>query len=166
MDCYLAAALKRLHQSVLVIGYGNLLRSDDGIGQQIAQDVASWGMPNVEAIAVHQLTPELAETLAMFDMVIFIDACWMSDDQDIQVEQIKSSSHPITGHVSDPRSLLGLTQTLYDRIPQAWWVMVPGVNFGVGDCLSSVAEQNRETALQTIERLIQPMRTQPCMKSE
>ena len=167
MDCYLAAALKSLRRSILLIGYGNLLRSDDGIGQQIAQEITSWQIPNVKTIAIHQLTPELAETLPEYDIAIFVDACSISDYQDIQIEQIKSSQfNPIVGHVSDPRSLLALAQALYARVPRAWWVMVPGVNFEVGDRLSSTAEQNIETALQQIDHLIQITRAEPCMKLE
>ncbi|NJR62242.1 MAG: hydrogenase maturation protease [Cyanobacteria bacterium CRU_2_1] len=167
MDCYLAATLKSLCRSILVIGYGNLLRSDDGIGQQIAQSVAAWGMPNVQTIAIHQLTPELAETLETFDIVIFVDAYPISDYQDIQIKLINSSQfNPIMGHTGDPRSLLALAQALYNRVPQTWWVIVPGVNFEVGDRLSSIAEHHIEIALQKIDHLIQTVRTEPCTKSE
>lgn len=159
MDCCLAATLKSLHRSILVIGYGNQLRSDDAIGQQVAQEIGSWRMPNVKTVAVHQLTPELAEILSDFDVTIFIDACSDSDYQDIHIEPIKLSKINSTmAHTSDPRSLLALTQALYDHVPQAWWVMVPGVNFEVGDCLSATAEQNIETALQQINHLMQIVR--------
>jgi Ni,Fe-hydrogenase maturation factor len=30
-----------------VIGYGNTLRSDDGVGQIIAKQIARWNLPNV-----------------------------------------------------------------------------------------------------------------------
>jgi hydrogenase maturation protease len=165
MDCHLAAALKSLHQSILVVGYGNLLRSDDGIGQQVAGEIAGWGIPNVQTIAVHQLTPELAEMLANPDIAIFVDACPISDDQDIQIKPINPSNFsPLMGHTSDPRSLLALSQVLYSRVPQAWWVIVPGMNFEVGDRLSSVAERNMEAALQEINHLMQTARTKPCTK--
>jgi len=150
-----------LQSPILVIGYGNLLRSDDGIGQQIAQAIGTWGMSDVQTIAVHQLTPELAETLASFDVTIFVDACAISDHQDIQIERIESLRFsPLMGHTSDPRSLLALSQVLYDRAPQAWSITVPGANFEVGDRLSSVAERNIETALQRINDLMQMARTE------
>ena len=40
---------------ILVIGYGNTLRSDDGVGPHIAQEVAAQGWPSVCSITVHQL---------------------------------------------------------------------------------------------------------------
>ena len=58
----------------LVIGYGNELRRDDGLGPQAARAVAGWGMPGVLALSCHQLTPELAEIVADAEEALFIDA--------------------------------------------------------------------------------------------
>ncbi|GAB4383360.1 MAG: hydrogenase [Elainellaceae cyanobacterium] len=166
MNCHLAATLKSLRHSVLVIGYGSPLRNDDGVGQQIATDIANWRMPNVEAIAVHQLTPELVEKLAETDIAIFVDA-YPSSTKEVQVHSLALAQSGITtGHWCDPSVLLATTQALYGVRPQAWWVTVPGENFELGECLSSVAQQGIETALETIERLIQTARANLCMKSE
>lgn len=165
MDCRLAATLKSLHRSILVVGYGNPLRRDDGVGQETAKQIATWEMPNVEAIAVHQLTPELAEPLARVEVAIFIDAYPATAEQNIQVRPLElAKSGKTSGHWCEPQVLLAMTQALYDGHPQAWWVMVPGVDFGLGDSLSPVAKQGIESALQHIEQLIQSARTEPCMK--
>jgi hydrogenase maturation protease len=165
MDCHLAATLKNLHRSLLVIGYGNPLRSDDGVGQQIAKQVAVWGIPNVEAIAVHQLTPELVEPLARVELAIFIDAYPATTNQEIQVRPLELAKSGMTsGHWCEPQVLLAMTQALYGSHPQAWWVMVPGVNFELGECFSTVAEQGIEAALQDIEHLITSVRLELCMK--
>jgi hypothetical protein len=68
----MAARLKTI--TVLVIGYGNTLRGDDGVGYQVAETVAEWQLPQVRSIAVHQLLPELAADIAEVDLVIFVDA--------------------------------------------------------------------------------------------
>ncbi|XGV97904.1 MAG: hydrogenase maturation protease [Leptolyngbya sp. BL-A-14] len=165
MDCHLAATLKSLRHSILVIGYGNLLRRDDGVGQQIAQQVARWGMPNVEAIAVHQLTPELVEPLSMVDLAIFVDACPTTAVPEIQVRPLElARSGMISGHWCEPQLLLAMTHLLYNYYPQAWWVMVPGVDFELGEGLSLIAKQGMEEALQEIEQLIHAARVEPCMK--
>ena len=63
MDCHLAATLKRLNRSLLVIGYGNPLHRDDGVGQDVAKQIAAWRLPNVEAIAaMAQLPPRFSTT--------------------------------------------------------------------------------------------------------
>ena len=58
----------------LIIGYGNPLRGDDGLGWRAAEQLAEI-IPQSEAevIACHQLTPELAEPISRARLVIFID---------------------------------------------------------------------------------------------
>jgi hydrogenase maturation protease len=115
---------------VVVIGYGNTLRSDDGAGQQVATLVEDWQLPQVRSLAVHQLTPELAAELATAQMVIFVDA--YPESSTVQVHSLTDQVPETTdrlGHTSNPRSLLNLARTLYDATPTAWWVLIPAVNF-------------------------------------
>ncbi|BAZ49500.1 hypothetical protein NIES4103_21120 [Nostoc sp. NIES-4103] len=138
--------------NVIAIGYGNELRSDDGIGQRVAKALHIF---NVKAIAVHQLTPELAEALANSDLAVFIDACLMSESSQVQIESISPASRNfITAHTADPRSLLALTQAIYDYCPPAWWIKVPGVNFELGYSLSPIAETGVAIATQKITQII------------
>lgn len=138
--------------NVVAIGYGNDLRSDDGIGQTVANRLQ---LPNVKSLAVHQLTPELAEILASADLAIFIDACLANESSEVQVRSLcPEFCGIITGHIADPRSLLALTQVLYGYCPIAWWVLVPGENFAIGDRLSATAQQGIAIALEKIAQII------------
>ncbi len=150
---------------ILVIGYGSPLRSDDVVGQQIAEAVAAWKIPHVQAIALHQLTPELAEQLAGVEMVIFVDAYPASTaEQGVQVRPLQVGNSAITtGHWCEPPELLAITEALYGSHPQAWWVMVPGIDFELGQNCSAPAKQNIQIALQQIQQLIQIARKEPCM---
>jgi hypothetical protein len=58
----------------LVVGYGNTLRGDDGIGYRVAEAVAKWQLPQVRSIAVAQLLPELAADIGEVEIVMFVDA--------------------------------------------------------------------------------------------
>ena len=49
---------------LVVIGYGNELRGDDGAGPRVARAVAAHNLPGVQIITAHQLTPEMADGLA------------------------------------------------------------------------------------------------------
>jgi Ni,Fe-hydrogenase maturation factor len=160
-----------------VIGYGNDLRGDDAVGPLAAAAVAAWDMPGVPALAIHQLTPELAEPLAEADLAIFVDAhvpapapkhgqrspslcVWESGVGDEGAEVV--SVHPIEpaavdsaiGHTGDPRALLALTKALYGRCPIAWSITVPAHSFSFGAGLSPVAERGLAAALQQIRNLI------------
>ncbi len=151
-----------MNYDALVIGYGNELRSDDGIGQRVAKLLQS---SNVKSIAVHQLTPELAQDLAHTDLSIFVDACLTSYSSQVQIQTLSPKSfNVIAGHTSDPRSLLALTQAIYGYCPPAWWVTIPGVNFELGENLSPLAEQGIEIAIEQINHLITTARKELRMK--
>ncbi|XWK87227.1 MAG: hydrogenase maturation protease [Phormidium sp.] len=155
MNSHLSAILETLNKSFIVIGYGNDLRSDDGIGPRVAQEVEAWGVPNVKSLGLHQLTPEIADTIKDVDGVIFVDACQLPDVQEVQVLKIEAEE---TGksmtHNVDPRSLLALCQTLYNSHPHAWCINVPAVNFEMGETLSPVAEQGLSQALEKIDFIL------------
>ncbi|GCL41133.1 MULTISPECIES: hydrogenase maturation protease [Nostocales] len=141
--------------TTIIIGYGNELRSDDAIGQKVANIINSWHLSDVESLAVHQLTPELAANLANVNLAIFVDAMMSSESENVEVESIlPTESNMMLGHIGDPRSLLSLTKYLYGYCPTAWLVTVPGVNFELGDCLSPIAEIGINIALNKIINII------------
>jgi hydrogenase maturation protease len=153
--------------SVLLIGYGNALRSDDAAGLKVSDAISSWRFVNVSTYCVHQLTPELAEILAKVDIAIFVDAYLATVEQGVRMCPIELTYTNVTmGHSSNPSHLLALTQALYGYSPQGWWVIVPGVNFELGESLSPVAQQGVKIALEKINHLIKTVRKELCMKLE
>ncbi len=141
--------------TVLVIGYGNLLRGDDGIGQTVAMRVEEWEWMNVRSRPVHQLMPELAQELSEVQLAIFVDAALSGDDVTrSQLEPVPEQGLP-WGHSLSPPRLLSLCQWLYQTVPQAWIISVPGVDFSDSDRLSPLAQQRVKIALSHITHLIQ-----------
>jgi hydrogenase maturation protease len=121
---------------ILVIGYGNELRRDDGLGPHVARRIAAANYAHVRVLTCFQLVPELAADLAEIPLVIFVDA--RDDPRRCSVELRRITAEETTdwsSHSGDPRALLALTHAVYGRAPEAWWVMVPGEDFGfVNDC--------------------------------
>ncbi|MDJ0632066.1 MAG: hydrogenase maturation protease [Xenococcaceae cyanobacterium MO_188.B29] len=141
----------------LVIGYGNTLRSDDGAGQRVAEKIARWKLPGVQTLAVHQLTPELAENIAQADTVIFVDAVATKDNSvSVKIQQLEAEDNNNSlGHSCNPRSLLSFTQLVYGKTIPAYWVLIPAVKFDFGEELSSLTERGIDIALRQIKtRLI------------
>jgi hydrogenase maturation protease len=148
-----------VNQTILVIGYGNSLRCDDGVGPYIASHVETWEIPDVKAIAVQQLTPDLAEKLIKADLVIFVDAN-LTHTKTVQVYPIAiAESGMVTGHWCEPSILLAITQALHGWHPKAWWVTVPGSNFDLGETFSTLTQHETNVALEAINHLIQTART-------
>lgn len=147
--------LKPATLQILVIGYGNTLRSDDGVGQTVAEIVKAWKLPHVQVMPVHQLTPELAEPLANADLAIFVDAYPADGKPEVQVCPLEPASSGWTiGHTSAPKGLLAIAQALYHHYPQAWLVAIPAKNFELGDSLSPIAEQGMVEALKIIDGMM------------
>jgi hydrogenase maturation protease len=154
--------------SILVIGYGNSLRSDDGAGCRVSDIVASWDLPYVRSLTVHQLTPELAEPIAQSELAIFIDA-WVGGNGSaikrkksspvLQVQKIDVSKQlnaaPINelGHLSDPRSLLLLAKQVYGEVPVAYSLLLPAVNWEFGEQVSAVTRKSIEQAADFLQKL-------------
>ncbi len=141
----------------LVIGYGNTLRSDDGAGQKVAEKIAQWELPEVRSLAVHQLTPELAEDISQADAVIFIDAVATNSENSIsvQIQQLQVADNDTSlGHSCNPRSLLSVTQVLYGKVIKAYWVLIPAVNFDFGEELSSLTQRGIDLALNQVKQII------------
>jgi len=142
---------------ILIIGYGNTLRGDDGAGVQVAEIVSEWELPNVRSLPVHQLTPELAEAIAGAKLAIFIDACSSSKFRQLQVRSLTVEEDygiSATTHSCDPRSLLQIAQFLYGNAPPAWWLLIPSTNFEFTEELSFVTQKGMAQALIKIKELI------------
>ena len=134
----------------LVIGYGNTLRRDDGVGQRVAESIAALGLPGVEALACALLTPELAGLVARAGTVVFVDAS-VEAPRRVQLRRLEpADSSRILAHAADPRTLLALARDVFGRVPQAWWLTIPIEDLGIGEELSLLARRGLELAVQEI----------------
>jgi hydrogenase maturation protease len=139
---------------VLVIGYGNTLRGDDGIGPAVAADVAALGLSGVRVIVTHQLTPELAANLADARLAVFIDAATGGESvTGVQIEAAEAGA--VLTHVGDPREPLALCVAVYRRCPEAWLVTAAGADFDLHDGLSPTGRENAQAALGFVKSLIE-----------
>jgi len=123
----------------LVIGYGNTLRGDDGAGIRAAELVATR-LPDVDSLCVHELQPELAETISLYDRVFFLDASIRSERLR-QFTLEPGAAAPDGSHTLSPATLLSLSQTLYRRLPHtATLIEIPAFRCDFGEQLSTETE--------------------------
>jgi hydrogenase maturation protease len=139
----------RPEYNVLLVGYGNLLRSDDGVGPAIVSRLAASFLENRKCMFMtpHQLTPEVAEDIVHAERVLFIDASLELPPGKIQVRRLSwegpSNGRPLGHHVS-PQSILALAQSLFGSTPRAWSVAVGVANLSVGDRLSPAVSRSAQ----------------------
>jgi len=129
-------------KQVLVVGYGNTLRSDDGVGPYAIRELQKlMSRENVEFLEVQQLQPEHAEVLSRKDLAIFIDAVMQVISGETHYEIIfPASKAPGMSHSTDPESLLFAAKELYGRAQKAILATVAGECFGLGTQLSLEVE--------------------------
>lgn len=141
-----------MREGVLFIGYGNPLRGDDSAGPLAAHRLAERGFL---ALAVHQLTPELAERLAGAHTVVFLDADAFLRPGAIAIEALTSgpASRPFE-HDASPAGLLRLARTAYGAEPASWLIRIGGENFGFGEGLLASAETALSHAVEAAASLI------------
>jgi hydrogenase maturation protease len=142
--------------ALLVIGYGNELRSDDGVGPKTAAAVAEWNLPDVRTVICHQLTPELAVPIAAAQCVIFVDAA-VDCGTSVELHALQpADSAEVMAHAPDPHSLLGLAKDIFGRSPSAFWLTIPIENVDFGENLSACAHDGMQIALEKIRQLLTP----------
>lgn len=146
-----------MSDNTLVLGYGNPLRGDDGVGWQAAILVARELENTVDVLARHQLTPELAETLSEVDRVIFIDAACEGAPGEVCCRQLTSqwrSGQSFTHHVA-PADLLAMSQALYGHAPTGYLVTVNGASFGYTEALSPAVSAALPQVLAQVKEIVQ-----------
>ena len=138
---------------LLVIGYGNTLRGDDGVGPRVAEAVADLNLPGVCALACPMLTPELADPISQARVAIFVDAAVDAPDE-VQLRKLEpNDSAQLMAHAADPRTMLALARDAFGHVPEAWWLTIPVFNLDFSEVLSPRAQRGFEEAVRKIQAL-------------
>src|SRR5579859_189352 len=143
---------------VLIVAYGNPLRSDDGVAWRAA-DALEAHLPEsaVEIVRVHQLVPELAEAVSRSAAVIFVDAAQsLGNPGEVRCEELVPTAGDASfSHQMSPAGVVALAKQLYDASPRAFSATLTGECFDHGEALSSVAASALPALVARIEKLVQ-----------
>ncbi len=151
----------------LVLGYGNVDRGDDSIGYYVVNQLARrFGHLDVEpyselpetltdTIDVYfqrQLVPEMAEIVADYDRVIFVDAHTGVYNEEVRVVDLTPgySQSPLTHHLT-AESLLALTEVMFGRAPRGVLCSARGYEF---DFTNELSEGSRTLADRLVEQIL------------
>ncbi|MBP9900025.1 MAG: hydrogenase maturation protease [Verrucomicrobia subdivision 3 bacterium] len=148
-----SAAQQRMNGEFLVIGYGNTLRGDDGVGPRVAEAVAALHLPGVRTLICQQLSPEHAVPISQAETVVFVDAA-MDAPKEVQLRPLEpGASSQLMAHAADPRTMLALARDVLGHAPRAWWLTIPATKMEFSESLSAEAERGGNEALKKIENL-------------
>ncbi len=135
---------------ILLYGYGNPGRQDDGAGVVLVEELATWGRagnrPWLTFDTNYQLNAEDALAASKQDVVIFADA---SRDQP---EGFRFQAlHPapavsFSTHAMTPESVLALALQLYGANPAAYMLSIRGFEWEPNGVLTGEARKNVDEA--------------------
>lgn len=141
---------------VLVLGYGNPGRQDDGLGCAAAEAIEGLGLAGVRTSAKYQLAIDDAYEASACAAVIFVDASKTGSEP--------FSVHPVTpnleqtffaSHDVRPEFVLGLCRRLYRCSPDACLIGIRGYAFDFGETLTAAAQANLDAAVSYIRHVLQ-----------
>jgi hydrogenase maturation protease len=148
------AAPVNIEAELLVIGYGNPLRRDDGVGPRVAEAIEALQLPGVRTIVCQQLSPEDAEPISHARKVIFVDAAVDKIDG-VHFRKLEpGATTQLMAHSADPRTMLALARDVFGHAPEAWWLTIPAIYLGFGTDYSPEAEAGFHTAVMEIKKLV------------
>jgi len=141
-----------------IIGYGNPQRRDDGIGPYIVNRLQPFfeHRMDVRLLVLHQLEPDVVDTLKKADTILFVDASveTLAEGRHWVGIQPELKALPCLIHQVAPSFILGLLQCLYHRNPAAWMVSVAGDDFSFGSGLSPEAQKRAEQVIGEITEFV------------
>lgn len=132
---------------LVVFGWGNDARGDDGLGPLLLERVARARLPDVTTIEDFQLQIEHALDLEGADMALFLDAGRGTPEPFAFTEIEARRDASISTHALSPEALLDVCrQTLRRPPPPAFVLCVRGESFELGETLSDAARARLEAA--------------------
>lgn len=135
--------------AILLIGFGNPGRLDDGLGPALADAVGKLRLPGLTVEADYQLVVEDAAEIANHDIVIFADAD-LAGPEPFWVKRIQPDAARLgfSSHSLEPRALLALARQLFNAAPEAYILGIRGYAFNdFGENLSEKARANLAAAV-------------------
>jgi hydrogenase maturation protease len=156
---------------VLVLGYGNTLRRDDGVGVQVAERLADDArlMPDIEGGRVivstaHQLTPEVALDFAAASLVVLIDADLAGLAGAVVVRELTADGEPgsderaapgSSSHHVGARELLALARELAGAAPPTVCIGIGVADLELGEGLSGPVQEALPRAVEVVFGIVE-----------
>lgn len=132
---------------ILVYGYGNPGRQDDGLGIQLVNELETWarekGIDQVCFDTNYQLNIEDAEIISNYDMVIFADASVEEMASGVALTSVSGENElTFTTHAASPGYIVHLCRKLFEKVPKAYLLHLKGYEWEFKEGLSHKAQVN------------------------
>jgi hydrogenase maturation protease len=147
---------------VLVIGYGNPGRADDGLGPALAAGLEALRIPGLTVESDYQLSIEHAAMAAEHDIVVFADADPLADGLFYLREVDPAVGGRFTSHSVAPGEVLHLARSCFNASPEGYLLgMRAAVLDRFEEGLSGPARESLDAALRFLTGFIAEKQGRP-----
>jgi len=137
---------------ILIYGYGNPGREDDGLGIELVNRLEEWSIQaaihGIEFDSNYQLNIEDAEAITAKDLVVFVDASTEDIEDFILTEVTGESDVSFTTHAASPGYIVKLCSDLFDKCPPVFLLHIKGYQWEFREGISEKAEINLQKAFE------------------
>lgn len=143
---------------ILVYGYGNPGREDDGLGPALAVLIETWvkenAIDNIDALSAYQLSIEDSEEVADRDLVIFCDSSTEEIDS-YKLSPLKPSPKvEFSMHSISPSFVLYLCKEIHGTTPEAYIMHIKGYDYEIKEGLTINAGKNLDKAFEELTNFL------------
>ncbi len=155
---------------ILVYGYGNPGRQDDGLGIALVDRLEAWAadekLTGISFENNYQLNIEDAEAISDQDLVVFADAS-EEDIEDYCLSEVDGTGKmSFTTHAASPSYVVKLCQELFDRTPRVLLLHIKGYAWNFQEGLTDPALKNLDLAFDGMKAILKNPQTALDSKEE
>lgn len=139
-------------RKILIYGYGNPGRQDDGLGARFIELFDQWlreeKLSHISTDCNYQLNIEDAAVIADYDVVIFVDASVVEELEDYKLETVVPDDATIefTMHAVSVSYVVDLCRKIYNKSPEAYVLHIKGYAYDFKEELTPKAAENMHAA--------------------
>lgn len=141
-------------KGILLIGVGNTIKADDGIGAYICGRIASLDLTGVRTLTVHQLDAAIIEEVVAADIIIIADACVEGTNVTFQKVNTGGPAGPSSPHYVSASLLMQMIKLVHNTERPLYVCSVAGYDFSTREGLSARAKKNADKAVSIISTWI------------
>ncbi len=141
---------------IVVFGWGNTSRGDDGLGPLLLQKIEDLGLAHVVTIEDFQLQLEHALDLKGADLALFVDASVVAPAPFSFVETGPRLGLTHTSHAMAPEAVLDVySRVMGETPPPAFVLGMRGEGFELGSGLGATARDHLDAAFAFLRPLVE-----------
>lgn len=145
--------------NILVYGYGNPGRQDDGLGIRLVEELENWSKDgycvNIRFDSNYQLNIEDAEVISHYDLVVFADASVEELPDGLALTYLTGENElAFTTHFASPGYIVHLCSKVFEKCPESYLLHIRGYEWEFREGISGKAGVNLDKAVDLMKRIL------------